>query len=68
MAVCYDPANHAKIVLAAEDMPGGGPRTANNLKLLEFLAGSFLVLMTIARIARPRTFLQERYPSTPLGS
>ena len=53
--VRYDPTDHAKIVLVAANMPGGGPRTPNNVKLLEFLAGSFLVLLTIARITRPRS-------------
>lgn len=68
MAVRYNPANHAKIALVEGNMPGSRPRTANNLKLLEFLAASFLVLLTIARITRPRTLLQNRCSSTPLGS
>ena len=63
----YDPADHAKIVVAAAYMPRGGPRTPDNLKLLEFLAGSFLILLTISRITRPRTLQQDRFSSTPLG-
>ncbi len=63
VVVRYDPSDHTKIVLVAANMPGGGPRTPNNLKLLEFLAGSFLVLLTIARIARPRSVRQDGYSS-----
>jgi hypothetical protein len=54
IVVRYDPANHKKVVLVATDMPRGGPHTPNNVKLLEVCAGSFLVLLTIARITRPR--------------
>jgi hypothetical protein len=54
--VQYDPANHANVVLSADFMPPlGGPRTPHNLKLLEVCAGSFLVLLTIARLTRPRS-------------
>jgi len=52
IVVRYDPDDHTKVVLVAANMPRGGPRTPNNLKLLEFLAGTFLVLLTIARITR----------------
>jgi hypothetical protein len=54
IVVRYDPANHKKVVLVATDMPRGGPRTPSNVKLLEVCAGSFLVLLTIARITQPR--------------
>jgi hypothetical protein len=64
--VRYDPAHHTKIVLVATDMPLGGPRTPSNLKLLEFWAGSFLVLLTIARITRPRSLWQNGCSSMPL--
>jgi len=53
--VHYDPANHSKAVLVATDMPSGGPRTQANLKLLGFFAASCALLLTLARIARPRT-------------
>jgi hypothetical protein len=53
--VHYDPADHSKVVLVAADMPLGGPRTPSNIKLLEVLAGSFLALLTITRITRPRS-------------
>jgi len=53
--VHYDPANHKKAALVTTDMPLGGPPTPNNLKLLEFSAVSCVVLLAIARIARPRT-------------
>ena len=52
--VRYDPADHKKVVLVANDMPRGGSRTPSNLKLLEVCAGTFLVLLTIARLTRPR--------------
>jgi len=55
IAVHYDPANHKKAALVTTDMPLGGPPTPNNLKLLEFSAVSCVVLLAIARIARPRT-------------
>ena len=55
MAVRYDPAKHKKAVLVATDMPRGGPHTPNNLKLLEAAATMCVVLLTIARIARPRS-------------
>ncbi len=54
IVVRYDPANHKKVVLVANYMPRGGARTPSNVKLLEVCAGSFLVLLTIARITRPR--------------
>ena len=54
MAARYDPAKHKKVVLAATDMPFGGPHTPNNLKLLGPAAAISVVLLTIARIARPR--------------
>ena len=59
----YDPADHTKVVLVAANMPRGGPRTPNNVKQLEFLAGSFLVLLTIARVTRPRSLWQNGYSS-----
>ena len=68
ITVRYDPADHAKVVLMANYMPGGGLRTPSNVKLLEFLAGSFLVLLTIARITRPRSLRQSGSSSTPLNS
>ena len=55
IAVRYNPDRPTKVVLVETDMPGGGPRTPNNLKLLGFWAGSFLLLMAIARITRPRS-------------
>jgi hypothetical protein len=51
----------------ANYMPRGGPRTPNNVKLLEFLAGSFLVLGAIARITRPRSLRQGGGSSMPLN-
>jgi hypothetical protein len=67
IAVRYDPADHTKVVLVASDMPRGGPRTPSNVKLLEVCAGSFLVLLTIARIIRPRCLWQSGRSSMPLN-
>jgi Protein of unknown function (DUF3592) len=66
IAVHYDPTNHKRAELVASDMPRGGPRTPENLKLLAFFAASSLVLLTIARITRPRFAPQSGYSSTPL--
>jgi hypothetical protein len=65
IVVRYDPADHTKVVLVANYMPRGGPRTPNNVKLLEFLAGSFLALLVIARITRPRTLWRSGSSSMP---
>jgi hypothetical protein len=55
IAVHYDPANHSKAVLVVTDMPLAGPSTPSNLKLLAASAASFIVLLTIVQIARPRS-------------
>ena len=55
IAVRYDPAQHKKIVLAESYMPRGGPHTPSNVKLLIAWAGSFVVLLIMARMIRPRT-------------
>ncbi len=55
IAVHYDPAHQTKAVLVATDMPLGGPRTPNNRKQLQVWAVSFLTLLAIARITRPRS-------------
>jgi hypothetical protein len=54
IVVHYDPANPEKTVLVTTDMPGGGPKTPGNLKLLGFAAASFVVLSLIVLIAKPR--------------
>jgi hypothetical protein len=54
IGVHYDPANHAKAVLVTTDMPLGGPRTPDNLRLLGAFAVSSAVLLGIARVVRPR--------------
>ena len=53
--VHYNPANPGKAALVETDMPGGGPHTPNNLKLLGIATVSSIVLLGIARIARPRS-------------
>jgi hypothetical protein len=55
IAVRYDPSNPQKAVLVATDMPLGGPHTPSNVKLLGIAAVSCVVLLAIARIARPRS-------------
>ncbi len=55
IAVHFDPASHRKAVLVATDMPSGGPATPANLRLLGMAAATCVVLLAIARIARPRT-------------
>jgi hypothetical protein len=67
IVVRYDPAHHTKVVLVADYMPRGGPHTPNNMKLLEFLAGGFLVLLAIARITRPRSLGESGSSSMPLN-
>jgi hypothetical protein len=52
MVAHYDPANHRKAALVTTDMPLGGPRTPDNLKLLGFFAAACVLLLTIARITR----------------
>lgn len=55
LAVHYDPLDHKRAVLVVTDMPRGGPRAATDLKLLGVFATTCIVLLTIARIARPRS-------------
>ncbi|MFZ1009211.1 MAG: DUF3592 domain-containing protein [Candidatus Sulfotelmatobacter sp.] len=55
IAVHYDPASHGKAVLVVTDMPLGGPQTPGDLRLLEIAAAGCVVLLTIARITRPRS-------------
>jgi hypothetical protein len=65
IVVRYNPANHRKVARVGLDMPGGGPRTPSNLKLLEAWAGGFVVLALIARLTRPRFPGQTANVSTP---
>jgi hypothetical protein len=55
IVVHYDPAHNTKAVLVTTDMPRGGPRTPANVKMLKVCAGSFVVLLIIARITKPRS-------------
>lgn len=64
IVVRYDPADHKKVVLVSTSIPFGGPRTPSNIKLLEVFGGSFLALLTIARITRPRFLRQSGSSST----
>jgi hypothetical protein len=67
IVVRYDPADHKKVVLVENYMPRGGPRTQDNVKLLEICAVSFLVLLALARITRPRSLGQDGSSSMPLN-
>jgi Protein of unknown function (DUF3592) len=52
--VRYDPTNHKNIVLMPPYMPGKGPHTQDNVKLLMVCAGSFAVLLLVTRVMWPR--------------
>jgi hypothetical protein len=65
IVVRYDPADHTKIVLVEASPPLAGPQTPNNVKMLEFVAAGFLVLLAIARITKPRSLLQSGRSSMP---
>jgi len=55
IVVHYDPANHGNAALVTTDMPLGGPKTPNNLKLLGFFAAACALLLMIARITSLRS-------------
>jgi len=55
ITVHYDPLNPKKAVLVETDMPGGGPHTPSNLKLLGVAAVSCALLLGIARMTRSRS-------------
>lgn len=59
LVVRYDPAQPSKIVLAGDYMPMGGPQTPNDIKLIAACAVSFLALILIARLTRPRSLRNE---------
>jgi len=64
----YNPAYHSKAVMASDYLPPlGGPHTPHNIKLLEVCAGSFLVLLALARITRPRSLGQMESSSIPIN-
>ena len=55
ISVHYDPLNPGRAVLVATDMPLGGPRTPDNLKLVKAGLAGCAVLLAIAWLARPRS-------------
>jgi uncharacterized protein DUF3592 len=68
ISVRYDPSNHQRIVLAANDMPPyRGPKTPNNLKLLAGFGIGFLVALTVARLTRPPSGWRPQNSSVPPG-
>jgi Protein of unknown function (DUF3592) len=50
----YNPADHARVLLADNPMPRSGPHTRDNLTLLIAFGGIFLAALTAARLLRPR--------------
>jgi hypothetical protein len=62
VTVQYDPTNPNKVVLFKTGMPGAGPQTPTNIKLLAFFSIAFLILLAIALATRPRTLAQNRHP------
>jgi len=52
IVVHYDPANPGKVALVVTDMPGGGPRTPSNLRVLGVFAVACAALLGVARIGR----------------
>jgi hypothetical protein len=52
IAVHYNPANPKKVALVVTDMPGAGPRTPSNLKVLCVFAAACAVLLGMASIGR----------------
>lgn len=54
IVVRYDPANPRKVVLVNSDLPGAGPRTASNIKQVEFWGISFVVLVVIVSVRKKR--------------
>jgi hypothetical protein len=52
MVVRYDPANPRKVALVDSDLPGAGPRTASNIKQVEFWGVSFVVLVVIVSVRK----------------
>jgi hypothetical protein len=51
--------------MASDYLPGLGPHTRNNLKLLAAFASAFVVLLVIGRLIRPRAPWQVGQPSAP---
>ena len=64
LEIHYDPAHPRHAVLVSTDMPGGGPHTPTNMKLL--MAGLFLfvVLATVT----PRLGPKKEKVNPPAGS
>ena len=54
IAVHYDPANPRSAALVATDLPLGGPRTPDNLKLLGMATTGSVVLLAIGWMVWPR--------------
>ena len=50
----YDPGNHSNAVLTSSEMPGAGPRSASNGRLLVIVVFAFLALLTIGKTLQSR--------------
>jgi len=58
IGVHYDPAHREQTALLATDMPLGGARTPDNLKLLAVVGATSALLLALCRIMRPKESLQ----------
>jgi hypothetical protein len=63
----YDPANHSNAVLTSLEMPGAGPRSASNVRLLMVVVFAFLVLLTIGKTLQSRNAQTQFNPPVPPG-
>jgi hypothetical protein len=68
IVVRYNPANHRKAVMVSDYMPGSGPRTLVNVKLVEAFGGSFFVLLIITRLLKSRFVMPNKSSSVRLNS
>lgn len=63
----YDPANHGNAVLATLEMPGAGPRSAGNVRLLVIVVFGFLVFLTIGKTLQSRNAQTQFNPPASPG-
>jgi len=61
----YDPTNHSNAVLTSLEMPGLGPRTASNVRLLMIVGFAFLIFLTIGKTLQSRSAQAKYQPPSP---
>jgi hypothetical protein len=66
LEIHYEPARPSHAVLVSTDMPGGGPHTPNNMKLLMAALILFVVLFAITRVLVARN--QNADETAPVSS